>query len=111
MRREMMSSTKGFDELQKKLKKMADGAKELEGQQEISIPDLLTEGFVSKHTKYRDAQQLFDESGFEINNAEDFKAIPDDDWDKYIADISDFESWGDMLKAATAEYVKRKMGL
>jgi hypothetical protein len=110
MRGEIMSNTKGFDELQKKLKKMAEGAKELEGEQQIPIPDLLTEDFVSEHTKFRDAQKIFDESGFEINNAEDFKAIPDDDWDKYIAQISDFESWSEMLKAATAEHVKRKMG-
>ncbi|OLO12775.1 hypothetical protein BTW10_04030 [Chromohalobacter japonicus] len=107
----MMSNIRGFDELQKKLKGMADGAKVLEGEQQISIPDLLTKDFVSEHTKFRDAQQIFDESGFEINNAEDFKAIPDADWDKYIAQISDFESWSEMLKAATAEYVKRKMGL
>lgn len=106
-----MSNTKGFDELQNKLKKMVEGAKELEGQEQISIPDLLTEDFVSEHTKFRDAQQIFDESGFEINNAEDFKAIPDDDWDKYIAQISDFGSWSEMLKAATAEHVKCKMGL
>jgi len=106
-----MSNTKGFDELQKKLKGMAGGERELEGEQNISIPDLLTEDFVSEHTKFRDAQQLFDESVFEINSAEDFKAIPDVDWDKYIAQISDFESWSEMLKAATAEYVKREMGL
>jgi len=111
MRGEIMSNTKGFDELQKKLKGMADGARELEGEQHISIPDLLNEDFVSEHTKFRDAQQLFDESGFEINSAEDFKAIPDADWDKYIAQISDFESWNEMLKAAMAMYVKRKMGL
>jgi len=107
----MSNSTKGFDELKRKLKRMKEGAEELEGEQEISVPDLLTEGFVSKHTKFRDAQQLFDESGFEIISAEDFKAIPDAEWDEYITQVSDFESWGDMIKAATAEHVKRKMGL
>ncbi len=101
----------GFDELKNNLNKMADRAKELEGSHQVAIPDLLTESFVKKHTKFKDAQELFDESGFKIDNTEDFKAIPDADWDNYIAGISDFDSWNEMLQAATAEYVKRKIGL
>jgi hypothetical protein len=107
----MSVEIKGFDELQKKLKKMSDGMKELEGSNRISIPELLTQSFLLKHTKFKDAQELFDKSGFTIDSAEDFKAIPDGDWDSYISSVSDFNSWKEMLQAATAEYVKRKMGL
>ncbi|RAH37719.1 hypothetical protein [Halomonas sp. SL1] len=106
-----MDNIKGFDELQEKLKGMAEGAKELDDEQKFSILELLTEGFVSEYTKFRDAQQLFDESGLEVNGEEALKAISDAGWDKYIAQVPDFESWGKMLKVATAECVKRKMGL
>jgi hypothetical protein len=101
----------GFDELQKKLKKMADGAKELEGEHQVAMPDLLTESFVSSHTPFKDAQELFDNSGFKIESQEDFQAIPDAEWDIYISSVSDFENWEQMLQSATAEYAQRKMGL
>ncbi|OOE81419.1 hypothetical protein BZG72_11170 [Salinivibrio sp. PR6] len=101
----------GMDSLQKKLKKMADGARELDGQHQVAIPDLLTESFLAKHTKFTNAQELFDNSGFKIDSPEDFKAIPDDEWDQYISSVSSFESWNEMLQSATAEYAKRKMGL
>ena len=101
----------GMDSLQKKLKKMADGARELEGQHQVAIPDLLTEPFLAKHTSFANAQELFDKSGFKINSAEDFKAIPDYEWDQYISSVSSFESWKEMLQSATVEYAKRKMGL
>jgi hypothetical protein len=101
----------GLDGLQKKLKKMADGARELEGQHQVAIPDLLTDKFLAKHTKLTNAQELFDKSGFKIDSAEDFKSIPDAEWDQYISSVSDFNSWKEMLQSATVEYAKIKMGL
>lgn len=107
----MSPKVTGFDELQKKLKKMSDGAKELEGKHQIPVPELLTESFITAHTKFKDAQELFDESGYKIDSPDDFKAIPNEDWDKYIVSASDFNSWKEMLKAATVLYAKQKMGL
>ena len=101
----------GLDNLQKKLKKMADGAKELEGQHNVAIPDLLTDSFLSIHTSFVNAQELFDKSGFAIGSPEDFKAVPDEEWDQYISSVSGFSTWTDMLQSAMAEYTKRKMGL
>lgn len=101
----------GLDELQKKLNKMADGARELDGEHQVAIPDLLTEAFIGEHTNLKDAQELFDKSGFKIDSPEDFKVIPDDEWDKYIASVSDFDNWQEMLQSAIAEFAKRKMGL
>jgi hypothetical protein len=107
----MSTKVTGMDSLQKKLKKMADGARELDGQHQLAIPDLLTDSFLTKHTNFSNAQELFDKSTFKIDSAEDFKAIPDDEWDQYISSISNFESWEEMLQTATFEYAKRKMGL
>lgn len=106
-----MSKVTGFGELQKKLKKMADGARELDGQHQVSVVELLTESFLAKHSSFSSAQELFDSSGFKVESAEDFKAIPDAEWDAYIASVSDFKSWSEMLQSATVEYAKRKMGL
>ena len=101
----------GLDSLQKKLKKMSDGARELEGKHQVAISDLLTPSFLAKHTSCTNAQELFDRSGFKIDSAEDFKTIPDEEWDQYISSISKFSAWSEMLQAATMEYAKCKMGL
>jgi len=106
-----MGNINGLNDMQKKLKKMADGARELEGKHQVAMTDLLIPSFLAKHTSIADAQELFDRSGFKIDSAEDFRAIPDDEWDQYISSISDFNTWKEMLQAATAEYAKRKMGL
>ena len=74
----------------------------------LHIPDLLTESFLAKHSNVTDAQALFDKSGFEVESAEAFKAIPDDEWDQYISSVSSFDSWKEMLQSATAEYAKCK---
>ena len=44
-------------------------------------------------------------------NKEIFEDIPDDDFDKYIKDNTDFQSWKDMLQTSTNEYTKRKLRL
>jgi hypothetical protein len=102
---------KGFDELSKKLEKMAKAAEELDGELEVPIKELLTDAFMRMHTKYASVQELFDASGFVVNTPDDFKAIPDDAWDQFIRGCSNFSDWNEMLQKATAEYVKRKMGL
>ena len=101
----------GLDSLQKKLKKMSDDAREIEGEHQVAISDLLTPSFLAKHTSCANAQELFDRSGFKIDSAKDFKTIPDEEWDQYISSISEFSTWRKMLQAATAEYAKCKMGL
>jgi hypothetical protein len=100
----------GLDEVKNKLKKITDAAQALDGEQ-VSIPELLTDSFIKTHTNLKSAQELFDQSGFKIDSPDDFKAIPDEEWDKYIASVSGFNNWKEMLKSATAEYLKRKMGL
>jgi hypothetical protein len=102
----MSVKIKGLDGLQR----ISDKAKGLDGKHNVPIPELLTRSFLAKHSKFNNAQELFDESGFTINSAEDFKTIPEADWDKYISSVSDFNSWQEMLQSATAEYVKIKMG-
>lgn len=100
----------GMDSLEKKLKKIADRARELDGKHQIALTDLLIESFIAKHTNFVNAQELFDNSDFKVDSAEAFKAIPDDEWDQYISSVSSFDSWKEMLHSASAEYAKRKMG-
>lgn len=64
-----------------------------------------------EHTHFETLQEMFDAGGFQ--SAEDLQTP---EWTELIADQSDFGGWSfggwsEMLSAAVAGWVKRKMGL
>ncbi|MGA3827252.1 hypothetical protein [Pseudomonas chlororaphis] len=93
---------KGLDQLLK-------NAKELEGTHQVKLTDTLNPGFVSSHSKFVDLEALFAASGFKIDTPEDFAAIPDDEWDKFISENTDFSNWEEMQRSAGASYMKAKL--
>jgi hypothetical protein len=94
----------GLDKLQKNLKKL---------QETTSVPlvELLNPNFVTSHTKFSSAQEMFEASGFTINSQEDFAAIPTDKLDEFIRDNSTFPSWREMLSSANKSWLAREFGL
>lgn len=106
-----MFKIEGLDELQQKLDELSNSAKELDGEHHIPVSELLTDDFVSQHTSFSSADEMFRASGYEIQTQEDFAAIPDIEWDTFIRSISSFDDWQSMLGAAGQEWAKRKLGL
>lgn len=93
---------KGLDDLQKRLKSLSEVSK-------VPLTEMLTPSFVSSCSRFKDAQELFDSSGFKIDSAEDFKAIPDEKWDEYIRSNTSFPDWKSMLKKAGDEWAVAKL--
>ncbi|WP_460418760.1 hypothetical protein [Pseudomonas sp. microsymbiont 2] len=91
------------------LDKLIENAKEVDGKHQVKLVDMMNPAFISAHSKFADLEALFAASGFKVDSAEDFAAIPDDEWDTFIKENTDFESWLDMQKTAGAEYVKAKL--
>lgn len=102
---------KGFDELERKLNDLADRAKRLDGTHNVPISELLTPGFLAGCSRFASADQMFQASGFKIESADDFKAIPDAEWDMFIKNNTSFGSWQEMLQAAGAEWTRKQLGL
>lgn len=100
----------GFDALQKRLNDLQHRVKDLDGDRFLPISELLTEAFLSKHTRFSRVEDIFDNSGFKVESQEDLAAIPDDKWDEYIRSVSDFADWKSMLSAATQEWAAKKLG-
>ncbi|KFF47149.1 hypothetical protein JH25_26085 [Pseudomonas sp. BRG-100] len=93
---------KGLDQLLK-------NAKEMEGTHQVKLTDTLHPEFVSSHSKYSDLEALFAASGFKIDSLEDFAIIPDDEWDKFISENTDFTSWEEMQRSGSTAYMKAKL--
>ena len=101
---------KGLDKLEKQLKQMQKGAKELSRTKQVSFGELFTTSFMKKYTSFSTMDELLNVGGFKVESQEDFEAIPDTEFDKHIAATTKFKTWEDMLSEATTQYAARKLG-
>ena len=101
----------GLNELSKKLNQLKDNAKELGEVKSASLTDILTPEFVSRHTRFANADEFFEASGFNVTTQAEFEAIPEHQLDAFVSSESAFDSWRDLLNAGGAEWAKRKLGL
>jgi hypothetical protein len=100
----------GLDEVQRNLQRLQDRAKALDGTHNVPVTELLTPGFMREHVPgFSSLEEWFKKSGFKIESPEDFKAIPDADWDAYVRSSTSFSNWQEMLTAAGAQYVGKKL--
>lgn len=90
---------------------MADNAEELDGENEVSVDDLFTEQFMREHTEVTSFEEFVERSQWEVESEEDFEAIPEDEFDTYVSNNSDFDSWEDMYGTAATEWMAREIGL
>src|SRR5580692_6194018 len=103
---------KGFDEVQKRLGDMAKRAAELDGkQQQVPLSELLNDRFIPEHSSLASFDELLAASPFKVETKEDFEAIPDAEWNAYIAANTSFESWEEMQHQAAGEYLAKQIGL
>lgn len=94
---------RGFDKLRKK-------AKELSGTKRVKLSQLFNIEFMRKNTRFSSVEEMFEKSGLEIESEEDIKKN-EKAWDEFIKTNTNYAGWEAMLKAATEEYIKKKLGL
>lgn len=89
------------------LKKLKENMEALEGSHEVPLSEVITAQFVSSHSRFSDFDTLLAEIG--VTTKEEFTALPDEDFDAFIAANTDFESWLDMQRQGMAEYARAKL--
>src|SRR2546425_2142749 len=92
----------GLDQLQRKLKRLEQNAASLHGTHEVPLTELMHPVFMRSCSSFQSFQGMLDASPFKVQTAEDFKAIPDAEWDAYVRTVTSFSSWQEMTKAAGA---------
>jgi hypothetical protein len=98
----MSSKLKGLEDFKKKVQSLS---------QISSVPfaEMLNPSFISRCSRFENVQEFFDASNFAIQSPEDFKAIPDDEWDTFVRENTSYSNWESMLKDAGGEWVKSKL--
>lgn len=84
----------GLEEMQEKLTKLQSIG------DRVSFSDMFPPQFISNHSRFGTIEELIDGSGFKVESKEDFEAISDTDWEEFITQNTDFESWEDMQHTA-----------
>ena len=96
--------TSGFDELERKLE-------EISGENEVSFGELFPDSFIKTHTDFKTLEELFEESEYKVETQEDFEQIPQEGWDEFIENNTEFSNWKDMAGKAFQEWVSKKLNI
>ncbi len=74
-----------------------------------TFADIFDSSFMNTYTKFSNIDDFFGHGGFSISSKEDLKNINETDLDKYVSNNSTFNSWNEMQKTASVEYVKKQL--
>lgn len=99
--------TNSFDD--RALRRLQDNLKEISSTDDVPLLELFSSAFMSKHTPFASFEAMLEASPFEVETAEDLKAIPDDQWEIFIRKATSFDSWLEMQKEAGVEWVRGRL--
>jgi hypothetical protein len=99
----------GFGDAARKLRDLAQRTRELEGTHEVPMREIFRSEFMSKYTDFSSFDEMLDSSGFKVETPEDFAAIPDEQWDAFVATRTRFGNWKEMRETGAREYVAAKV--
>jgi hypothetical protein len=102
----MSDFIKGLDAFKRKVERISDNARALDGTHQVPASELFSAAFMRTHSNLSSFEELVRVGGFE--NVE-FEAIPDDDWENVVQRNTTFESWDAMRNAAVEEYARRQL--
>jgi hypothetical protein len=98
-------------EFERKLKDIGDRAQKLQGTTAVPLSKLLTSEFLKTCSRFSSLTEMFNASGFVITNADDFKAVPNDQWDEFIKGNTSFADWNELLSVAAKDWTKDQLSL
>jgi hypothetical protein len=101
-------SLSGFDDLYRKLNKMAAAARKIDGNHQVNFSELFHPVFMLENTNFASIDDFFGASPFEIGAREDLEAIDENALDAWVREKTRFQSWSEMKQTAGNEWVVKK---
>lgn len=100
-----------FEDALRKLRDLQRKAEQLDGQHSVPFVELFPDEFMLRNTEFASIDSMFQLSGFTVKSSEDFAAIPDEAWDRFVQERTRFASWDEMKSAAVQEWATRRLAL
>ena len=72
----------------------------------VSFKDLFTPAFMTTYTDFANFSELLIVGKFNVNSLEEFMALLDKEFDKFIKKTTKFQNWEEMQSTAVADYMK-----
>lgn len=101
---------KGLNDIQKQLKNIENGSRELAKKKSVSFNELFTDSFMKKYTDFPNLEAMLKTFGYNDFTNEDFLAIPDEEINQKVSSSTKFDSWQAMIDKAAELYALDKMG-
>lgn len=101
----------GLDEVLDSLDKLRQKSRDIDRTDKLSLGELFSDNFMKKYTDYDSIEKMFENSDFKIESQGDFEKIPDQEWDEYVRETTNFNNWEEMLSKAREEWIAKKLGL
>jgi hypothetical protein len=72
----------------------------------VSFAELFPNSFVRLHSRFQTMQEFANASGVEVKGSAELGESTE--WNSFVIQNTDFGSWQDMARTATAEHMKRR---
>jgi hypothetical protein len=97
----------GLDEFRRKLEKLQRRAQNISGP--VPFDELFPPEFMRRYTDFKSIEDMFSGFGTPIETAEEFKRIPDAEWNTFVTQRTKFKTWEAMQAKAGEEYIERRL--
>jgi hypothetical protein len=85
--------------------------KDLAKPKQVSLEELMPSTFMRANTQFQSIQEMFDKSEFTDVDLEALPSILESSaWSSYVGQRTRFKNWNDMLAAAAAENMRKRLG-
>lgn len=106
----MKVEIEGLDDLEDALDDMLGDALDLGETNEIAFTELFPPDFMRLYSEFDNIEDFFETSPWEVESQQDFRDIPEEPFDEYVANHTDFPDWETMQETAFNRYIERKIG-
>lgn len=76
--------------------------------QPTTLGELLNPNFMRRHTQFTTVEEMFAQCGFPASTREEIEAIPQADFDAFVARTTQFGTWSELYRCAGQELVSRR---
>jgi hypothetical protein len=98
-----------FDEISKNLQRIEDEVSELDGENKVTVTEILNDNFVSQHTDFSTVQEMFDSYDPNLTEGELEELITTDEWNEFICKNTQFDDWEGLILSAGEQYFANKL--